>query len=845
MTALTYQVGGGLPLDAPTYVERQADQDFYDALRRGDYCYVLNSRQMGKTSLRARTMAKLQTDGVACAALDLAEIGTEQLTPTEWYAGLVDLLAEAFQPQMPEFDPGTWWEAQHPLSPVQRFGKFLREELLERVNQPIVIFIDEVDSVLSLGFCHDDFFALVRECYNRRADQPAYRRLTFALLGVATPADLIQDKDRTPFNIGKSIQLTGFTPEEAQPLAEGLAEVVANPQAVLAEILHYTGGQPFLTQKLCDAVVQTTPATESLPTVEPAAIAHLVQTHLVDHWESNDDPPHLRTIQDRIVSNEQRANRLLGLYREIVHQSSIAYDGSPSQVDLRLSGLVVERQNRLEVYNLIYRRVFDADWVAQAFTKLRPYATAIAAWEVSDCKNYSYLLQGDALSEALAWAETRTLGRADYQFLVESQNLGLRQELEEVRQDLLQARCDLDESEHKLKRNQQRTSWLAGLGAMVLALSLLGTVLATSTVKRAKAQEREAKDTAQQAIVESKKARHHQHSAGVILTNLEEKIESQEKQNDELLSQNVNLAEQNAELKDIELQINQQIKITAVASQYALAELEKKEKELSQISIKFNQFETKYNELNSAYVALKQELEHSQKKANNAVISAISGLRLSGEIFLDSGYDIDTVIGQFKFALDLARDFRIAGQEGEVLFRIGEIYESKVKMEEAFSSYQSALSVFNGLRNQNRQSDVLNAIGRIYAKEEKYDAAIRKFHEALEIAYENEYLDGQIDALSNVGGIYAEQGLRRKLFDEFVLGIDYLSESFSIAYDDLSSDEKEKVLKDNDILANMAYLLKEAEEKFGTSENSRQCDEVAEALSVPITELCWWWLSSP
>lgn len=81
---------------------------------------------------------------------------------------------------------------------------FLEEILLESVPQQIVIFIDEIDSVLSLPFNLDDFFALIRECYNQRADRPAYKRLTFALIGVATPSDLIQDKRRTPFNIGRS-----------------------------------------------------------------------------------------------------------------------------------------------------------------------------------------------------------------------------------------------------------------------------------------------------------------------------------------------------------------------------------------------------------------------------------------------------------------------------------------------------------------------------------------------------------------------------------------------------------------------------------------------------------------
>src|SRR5437867_3385491 len=91
-----------------------------------------------------------------------------------------------------------------------------------RIAGPVVLFIDEIDAVRSLPFSTDEFFAAIRECYNRRSQDPAFERLTFCLLGVATPSDLIQDTRTTPFNIGHRIELTDFTPAEAAPLAAGL-----------------------------------------------------------------------------------------------------------------------------------------------------------------------------------------------------------------------------------------------------------------------------------------------------------------------------------------------------------------------------------------------------------------------------------------------------------------------------------------------------------------------------------------------------------------------------------------------------------------------------------------------
>ncbi|MGL6341208.1 MAG: AAA-like domain-containing protein, partial [Waterburya sp.] len=425
-----YKVGGSLRYGHPTYITRQADRDIYDALKQQEFCYVLNSRQMGKSSLRVRTMKTLSQEGFKCVAIDLGILG-RFTTAEQWYGGLLAELWRRLRLTKGLDDDLEWWRSHLELSPVQRFSRFIEDVLLTKCTANIIIFLDEVDNIINLDF-RDEFLILIRNCYEQRVESKQYQRLTFCLLGVATPSNLRIDKQLSPFNIGKDIQLTGFTFIEAQPLISGLNSKFSQSEVILKEILDWTKGQPFLTQKLCYLVVKYNNQGQ-------INIPQLIQHRLVENWEIQDEPEHLKTIRDRLLNNQQNKARLLTLYHSILNQQEIIIDGSDEQVELRLSGLVTRQQSQLKVSNLIYKKVFNQQWVAKQLAAISPYQNAIAAWLQSHRQDHSRLLRGKALAEGQTWARKHSITNLERDFLQASELMAV----EDQRQAELAKKAEL------------------------------------------------------------------------------------------------------------------------------------------------------------------------------------------------------------------------------------------------------------------------------------------------------------------------------------------------------------------------------------------------------------------
>ena len=250
-----YSEGGTVQARQGTYIERKADPVLYNLCKRGQYANVLTTRQMGKSSLMIHIAEQLENDGIATVIADLSGLGKD-ISKNKWYNGFLQFILD-------DLDLGSqvlkgWHEDEH-LGHTQRLQRFFEHILEHHVLEQVVIFVDEIDSLISVPFA-SDFFAAIRAMYNARSKSAdsVLHRLSFVLIGVATPSDLIVDANRTPYNIGTHIDLTDFDLEHAKKFAEGIPlPSQEEREKVLKWVYYWTHGHPYLTQKACKSIADS------------------------------------------------------------------------------------------------------------------------------------------------------------------------------------------------------------------------------------------------------------------------------------------------------------------------------------------------------------------------------------------------------------------------------------------------------------------------------------------------------------------------------------------------------------------------------------------------------------
>ena len=348
----------GAPLHAvrPGYIRRPADDQLYDALFSGRYAHVIAPNRTGKSSLIAATSARLQNNGFRVATLDLAQISERDggSDPGRWYYSFVYRLLRQLRLKI---DLQNWWQDKSIVSNRQRLVEFYIEVILENVSEPIVVFVDEIQTLRDKPFA-EHLLASIREAQNSRVTEPDFQRLTFALAGECEPESLVSTPALSPFAVSQEIRLGDFTRDDLDVFSMELNLSRSDAALALDRIYYWTSGHPYLSQKLARAVSRERISGNIKEHVDRIALQQLANRAAL-HSE-----PHMSHVHRRIVRDRKGSEALLNIYGRLRKGISTDYDPeSRHQRTLLAIGLVVvDESGRLRVRNRLYRVVFTARW---------------------------------------------------------------------------------------------------------------------------------------------------------------------------------------------------------------------------------------------------------------------------------------------------------------------------------------------------------------------------------------------------------------------------------------------------------------------------------------------------
>lgn len=243
---------GAVPLDSKFYVVRRIDAELEAAIgRRDSIVLIKGARQMGKTSLLARTIRQARQQGARVVLTDLQKLTTDQFANQEvFFRAIAEIMADQLDL---EVFPDTVWRVGR--SPNLNLERYLRREVLEPHPGPLLWAMDEVDRLFNCPF-GGDVFALFRTWHNECATDPdkPWTRMTLAI-AYATEAHLfITDPNQSPFNVGIKLELADFTRDQVADLNRRYGSPLREPDE-LRQFYTLLNGQPYLTRHALNVLV--------------------------------------------------------------------------------------------------------------------------------------------------------------------------------------------------------------------------------------------------------------------------------------------------------------------------------------------------------------------------------------------------------------------------------------------------------------------------------------------------------------------------------------------------------------------------------------------------------------
>ncbi|MGK7916555.1 MAG: AAA-like domain-containing protein [Prochloraceae cyanobacterium] len=233
---------GSVPLGSPFYLKRSPIEEQVNQQigKPGALITIKAPREMGKTSLLLRILESANHLGYRTVSLNLEQVERTILSDlNQFLRWLCANSARRLQlkPQLHDY-----WDED--LGSKISSTLYFQDYLLESIDTPLVLALDEVNQIFEHPEVAKDFLPLLRSWYEEAKRLPIWQKLRLIVVH-STEIYVPLHLDQSPLNVGLPVQLNDFNLEQVQQLAGRYGLNWAGGEEA-KQLMAMVGGHPAL-----------------------------------------------------------------------------------------------------------------------------------------------------------------------------------------------------------------------------------------------------------------------------------------------------------------------------------------------------------------------------------------------------------------------------------------------------------------------------------------------------------------------------------------------------------------------------------------------------------------------
>ncbi|PAX51563.1 AAA-like domain-containing protein [Brunnivagina elsteri] len=231
---------GSVPLDSLFYVQRQIDIRCYEKiLQSGSLIRIKAPHQMGKTSFCDRIISHSNQQGYNTVRLNVSQAEAQVFSDLDkflrWFCAYV-----SYKLKLPSLLNESWDEYR---GSIINCTTYFEENILMAINNNLVLSLDEADIIFQYPEISQGFFSMLRSWHEKAKTVDIWEKLWLIVVNSTENYGSL-DINQSPFNVGLVVELTEFSQEQIEDLAQ--RHQLDYNQTQVQQLMSMLGGHPYL-----------------------------------------------------------------------------------------------------------------------------------------------------------------------------------------------------------------------------------------------------------------------------------------------------------------------------------------------------------------------------------------------------------------------------------------------------------------------------------------------------------------------------------------------------------------------------------------------------------------------